>query len=95
MRDVGEGGDQQQAHHVLRILAVAEVRIDGLRHRATAGGDVVSDGVLQRGVDLVDLGEGLAVLKIEVVSGDETGIVLGVQMRETTIRIRRISPRVC
>ena len=37
----------------------------------------MGDGVFQRGVDLVDLGEGLAVRQIQIVGGDEVRIAFG------------------
>ena len=90
VRDVGEGGDEEQPHDVLgvpRALAAApraptasrpaQVRVDGLGHGVAARSDVVGDGVLQGGVDLVDLGQGLAAVRIDVVGGDEAGVVAG------------------
>ena len=82
VRDVGEGGDQKQPHDVLGVLggvrATPKVRVDGLGHGIAARRDVVGNGVLQGGVDLVDLGQGLAAVRIDVVSGNEPGVMAGI-----------------
>jgi hypothetical protein len=57
----------------------------------------VGDRVLQGAVDLVDLGEGLAVVEVEIVGVDQVeplGLLVS-QRFEATMRIRRIRPRVC
>ena len=68
--DRGERGDQEQLHRVLGVAA-AQVGVQDLGDRLAAGGDVVGDGGLQAVVDLADLGEGLAVVQIQVVGADQ------------------------
>jgi hypothetical protein len=61
---------QQQAHDILGIAA-AQVGIHDLCHRLPTGGDVMGDGTFQGIVDLIDLGEGLPVIEVDIVRGDE------------------------
>ena len=75
--DVGERGDQEQAHHVLRVFTAAQVGVDGFGDGGAAGRDIVRDGVSQRVVDLVDLREGFAALQVDVMGGDKVRGTVG------------------
>ena len=55
---------------VSRVFPGAQVGVHGFRHRLAVRGDVVGDGVLERGVDLVDFGEGFTVRQVQVVGRD-------------------------
>ena len=57
---VCERRHQQKAHDILRVLAPAQVGIEGFGYRAACRGDVLRDGVFERRVDLIDLGQRLA-----------------------------------
>ena len=67
---VGQRGDEQQAAGIAGIVA-PEVGIHDLRNRLALRGNVVGNGVFERGIDLADLGKRLGVVQVQVLDGDE------------------------
>jgi hypothetical protein len=92
----GEGGDENEARGIGGV-GVAIGQVDLLNLGVATVGDVMRDGFTERGIDGANLGSDLVDVEINIVGTDQVlaAALSDFQRSETTICIRRMTPRVC